>query len=100
MARWLQVERWDALIGSGDLQTTSPFLYTVCLLHGGRLSKSSIDSSTLEVLYEAARSMMGETLLASPLPLASIHGLVFMSIWGTAPKVSKTVVAELVNPNR
>ena len=77
------------MIGGGDVQTSSPFLYAVCLLHGGRLSRSSVDRSTLEVLYEAARSMMGETLLASPLPLASIHGLVFMSLWGTAPKVSK-----------
>ncbi|OBR05072.1 C6 zinc finger domain protein [Colletotrichum higginsianum IMI 349063] len=67
-----------------DLRHASPFLHDVCCLHAMRFSEHS--SSVLHRrVFEHVRLQMGQLMVASPLPLEELMGILIMSLWASAP---------------
>ncbi|KAK2013956.1 hypothetical protein LZ32DRAFT_529363 [Colletotrichum eremochloae] len=67
-----------------DLRHASPFLYDVCCLHAMRFSEDC--SSVLHRrIFEHVRLQMGQLMIASPLPLEELTGILIMSLWASAP---------------
>ncbi|KZL67658.1 C6 zinc finger domain protein [Colletotrichum tofieldiae] len=67
-----------------DLRHASPFLHDVCCLHAMRFSEHS--SSVLHRrVFEHVRLQMGQLMIASPLPLEELMGILIMSLWASAP---------------
>ncbi|KAK1975503.1 hypothetical protein LZ30DRAFT_605498 [Colletotrichum cereale] len=74
----------DLAPGSRDLRHASPFLYNVCCLHAMRFWEES--SSMLHWrVFEHVRLQMGQLMIASPLPLEELMGILIMSLWASAP---------------
>ncbi|KZL75071.1 c6 zinc finger domain protein, partial [Colletotrichum incanum] len=69
-----------------DLRHASPFLHDVCCLHAMRFSEYS--SSVLHRrVFEHVRLQMGQLMIASPLPLEELMGVLIMSLWASAPSL-------------
>ncbi|KAK2000779.1 hypothetical protein LX36DRAFT_399844 [Colletotrichum falcatum] len=67
-----------------DLRHASPFLYDVCCLHAMRFSEDS-SSALHRRIFEHVRLQMGQLMIASPLPLEELMGILIMSLWASAP---------------
>ncbi|RKU46345.1 hypothetical protein DL546_008695 [Coniochaeta pulveracea] len=78
----------------GDLTTTpsirqaSPLLYAVCCLQALRFFKdtNAVDPNDHRQLYEEVRRMLGQVVLASPLPVEELYAILIMCIYEAAPK--------------
>lgn len=69
-----------------DLRHASPFLHDACCLHAMRFSEHS--SSVLHRrVFEHVRLQMGQLMIASPLPLEELTGILIMALWASAPSV-------------
>ncbi|KAK7449409.1 hypothetical protein Landi51_05833 [Colletotrichum acutatum] len=67
-----------------DLRHASPFLHDACCLHAMRFSEHS--SSVLHRrVFEHVRLQMGQLMIASPLPLEELTGIMIMALWASAP---------------
>ncbi|KDN64875.1 hypothetical protein CSUB01_02365 [Colletotrichum sublineola] len=78
-----------------DLRHASPFLYDVCCLHAMRFSEDC--SSVLHRrIFEHVRLQMGQLMIASPLPLEELTGILIMSLWASAPSVRTRIYRQLV----
>lgn len=82
----------QSIIGSRSgsvLRAASPLLYGVCCLQGLRFYKTHevIDTETRRELYEEVRDMLGQVVLASPLPLEELYAMLIMCTFEAAPKV-------------
>ncbi|KAJ0166687.1 Transcriptional activator of proteases prtT [Colletotrichum tanaceti] len=67
-----------------DLRHASPFLHDVCCLHAMRFSEHS-SSVLYRRVFEHVRLQMGQLMVASPLPLEELMGILIMSLWASAP---------------
>ncbi|KAK1838926.1 C6 zinc finger domain protein [Colletotrichum chrysophilum] len=67
-----------------DLRHASPFLHDACCLHAMRFSEHS--SSVLHRrVFEHVRLQLGQLMIASPLPLEELMGILIMSLWACSP---------------
>ncbi|TDZ21889.1 Transcriptional activator of proteases prtT [Colletotrichum orbiculare MAFF 240422] len=67
-----------------DLRHASPFLHDACCLHAMRFSEHS--SSVLHRrVFEHVRLQLGQLMVASPLPLEELMGILIMSLWACSP---------------
>ncbi|EFQ28787.1 uncharacterized protein GLRG_03931 [Colletotrichum graminicola M1.001] len=79
-----------------DLRHASPFLHDVCCLHAMRFSEHS--SSVLHRrIFEHVRLQMGQLMIASPLPLEELMGILIMSLWASAPSGPEYIDSWLVS---
>ncbi|OHW90515.1 hypothetical protein CSPAE12_10887 [Colletotrichum incanum] len=79
-----------------DLRHASPFLHDVCCLHAMRFSEYS--SSVLHRrVFEHVRLQMGQLMIASPLPLEELMGVLIMSLWASAPSGPEYIDSWLVS---
>ncbi|TIC93732.1 Transcriptional activator of proteases prtT [Colletotrichum higginsianum] len=79
-----------------DLRHASPFLHDVCCLHAMRFSEHS--SSVLHRrVFEHVRLQMGQLMVASPLPLEELMGILIMSLWASAPSGPEYIDSWLVS---
>lgn len=84
----LFVSSENHLASQGPLRQCSPFLHSVCCLHEMRYNQSSRDESvTLRLVYEHVRQMLGQVMLASPLRVEEITGVLVMAMFATSPSV-------------
>lgn len=83
---------------SKNLRRTSPFLHAVCCLHGMPYGPEGWpDVSVRRQVYQQVRSMLGQALLASPLPLDEINAILLMSVYSNqSPVLVSVVVAVFV----
>ncbi|OIW28172.1 hypothetical protein CONLIGDRAFT_634496 [Coniochaeta ligniaria NRRL 30616] len=79
---------------SKELRKASPFLHAVCCLHGMPYGPEDWPAvSTRSDVYQQVRSMLGQALLASPLPLDEINAILLMSVYSNqSPVVSDSPV--------
>ncbi|KAK1638290.1 hypothetical protein BDP81DRAFT_316379 [Colletotrichum phormii] len=79
-----------------DLRHASPFLHDACCLHAMRFSKHS--SSVLHRrVFEHVRLQMGQLMIASPLPLEELTGIMIMALWASAPSGPEYIDSWLVS---
>ncbi|KAJ0327871.1 hypothetical protein COL5a_005457 [Colletotrichum fioriniae] len=73
-----------------DLRHASPFLHDACCLHAMRFSEHS--SSVLHRrVFEHVRLQMGQLMIASPLPLEELTGILIMALWASAPSAMLSI---------
>lgn len=73
---------------SKELRKASPFLHAVCCLHG--MPYGSQDWPPVNVqrqVYQQVRLMLGQALMASPLPLDEINAILLMSVYSNGSPV-------------
>jgi hypothetical protein len=78
-----------------QLRHRSPLLFAVCALHGLRFShqhSTLLNSPTHRQLYEEVRDMLGQAVLASPLPLDELSAILIMSTFEAAPRVPHSIL--------
>ncbi|KAK2038954.1 hypothetical protein LZ31DRAFT_106838 [Colletotrichum somersetense] len=81
---------------SMGLRHASPFLYNVCCLHAMRFCEDR--SSVLHRrIFERVRLQMGQLMIASPLPLEELMGILIMSLWASAPSGPEYIDSWLVS---
>ncbi|KXH38306.1 hypothetical protein CNYM01_09116 [Colletotrichum nymphaeae SA-01] len=79
-----------------DLRHASPFLHDACCLHAMRFSEHS--SSVLHRrVFEHVRLQMGKLMIASPLPLEELTGIMIMALWASAPSGPEYIDSWLVS---
>ncbi|UQC86868.1 uncharacterized protein CLUP02_12370 [Colletotrichum lupini] len=79
-----------------DLRHASPFLHDACCLHAMRFSEHS--SSVLHRrVFEHVRLQMGQLMIASPLPLEELTGIMIMALWASAPSGPEYIDSWLVS---
>ncbi|WYZ42880.1 hypothetical protein EsH8_VI_000579 [Colletotrichum jinshuiense] len=79
-----------------DLRHASPFLHDVCCLHAMRFTEHS--SSVLHRrVFEHVRLQMGQLMIASPLPLEELMGILIMSLWASAPSGPEYIDSWLIS---
>lgn len=97
MPRFIRQSRHTLLVndetdlGSGrNIRQASPFLHAACCLNGFKgLQNAPADIlSVHRLVYENARSMLGEIMVASPLPLEEITGILIFALYSASPSVS------------
>ncbi|KAF6839944.1 C6 zinc finger domain protein [Colletotrichum plurivorum] len=67
-----------------SLRHASPFLHDACCLHAMRFSEHSSSELHREV-FEHVRKQLGQMMIASPLPLEELMGILIMSLWACSP---------------
>nr|XP_036583460.1 C6 zinc finger domain protein [Colletotrichum truncatum]KAF6792503.1 C6 zinc finger domain protein [Colletotrichum truncatum] len=67
-----------------DLRHASPFLHDACCLHAMRFSEHS-SSGLHRRVFEHVRLQLGQLMIASPLPLEELMGILIMSLWASSP---------------
>ncbi|OLN95893.1 Transcriptional activator of proteases prtT 3 [Colletotrichum chlorophyti] len=67
-----------------DLRLASPFLHDACCLHAMRFSEHS-SSGLHRRVFEHVRLQLGQLMIASPLPLEELTGILIMSLWASSP---------------
>ncbi|KAB5584995.1 hypothetical protein GE09DRAFT_1068991 [Coniochaeta sp. 2T2.1] len=73
---------------SKSLRTASPFLHAVCCLHGMPYGSADWPAPQIQrQVYSQVRAMLGQALLASPLPLDEINGILLMSVYSNQSPV-------------
>ncbi|KAB5578107.1 hypothetical protein GE09DRAFT_1088523 [Coniochaeta sp. 2T2.1] len=73
---------------SKSLRTASPFLHAVCCLHGMPYGNADWPAPQIQrQVYSQVRAMLGQALLASPLPLDEINGILLMSVYSNQSPV-------------
>ncbi|KAK2065373.1 hypothetical protein LY76DRAFT_499771 [Colletotrichum caudatum] len=81
---------------SMGLRHASPFLFNVCCLHAMRFWEDR--SSVLHRrIFERVRLQMGQLMIASPLPLEELMGILIMSLWASAPSGPEYIDSWLVS---
>ncbi|KAH9236040.1 hypothetical protein K456DRAFT_34677 [Colletotrichum gloeosporioides 23] len=79
-----------------DLRHASPFLHDACCLHAMRFSEHS--SSVLHRrVFEHVRLQLGQLMIASPLPLEELMGVLIMSLWACSPSSPEYVDSWLLS---
>lgn len=85
-----------------SVRHSSPLLYAVCCLNGLRFcdQPNLINTSDHRQLYEEVRDMLGQVVLASPLPIEELYALLIMSTFEAAPRACLHVLISgtLANP--
>jgi len=67
---------------SRKLRRASPFLHAVCCLHGMPFGPEDWPvAGVRKQVYDQVRSMLGQALIASPLPLDELNAILVMSIY-------------------
>lgn len=91
----IQIEQHVDLTNELSLRQSSPLLHSVCCLNGLRFCKQPglVDSRVHRQLYEEVRDMLGQIVLASPLPLEELYALLIMSTFEAAPRVCLHVIS-------
>ncbi|RSL43454.1 hypothetical protein CEP51_016359, partial [Fusarium floridanum] len=74
-------------LAASDMRVTSPFLHSVCCLLGLRWTRHMIDDDSIlhREVYEIVRRMLGDLMLATPLPLGELSGILVMSLFASSP---------------
>ncbi len=85
----LQIKQDEDMTTETPVRQSSPLLYAVCCLNGLRFcdQPNLINTSHHRQLYEAVRDMLGQVVLASPLPVPELYALLIMSTFEAAPRV-------------
>ncbi|KIX01628.1 uncharacterized protein Z518_09354 [Rhinocladiella mackenziei CBS 650.93] len=84
----IQIQSVADLTSAPTIRQASPLLYAVCCLHGLRLCKDPdlLNTNDHRQLYEEVREMLGQVVLASPIPLEELYALLIMSVFEAAPR--------------
>ena len=73
---------------SKELRRASPFLHAVCCLHGMPYGGDDWPPANIQrQVYQQVRMMLGQALLASPLPLDEINAILLMSVYSNQSPV-------------
>jgi hypothetical protein len=73
---------------SRELRKASPFLHAVCCLHGMPYGPEDWPPVNIRrQVYQQVRMMLGQALLASPLPLDEINAILLMSVYSNQSPV-------------
>ena len=73
---------------SKELRRASPFLHAVCCLHGMPYGGEDWPPASIQrQVYQQVRMMLGQALLASPLPLDEINAILLMSVYSNQSPV-------------
>ncbi|EXJ83324.1 hypothetical protein A1O1_06945 [Capronia coronata CBS 617.96] len=84
----IQIRSVADLTSAPNIRQASPLLYAVCCLHGLRFCKDPdlVNTSVHRQLYEEVRDMLGQVVLASPIPFEELYAVLIMSIFEAAPR--------------
>ncbi|EXJ87151.1 hypothetical protein A1O3_04110 [Capronia epimyces CBS 606.96] len=84
----IQIRSIADFTSAATIRQGSPLLYAVCCLHGLRFCKDPdlVNTAVHRQLYEEVREMLGQVVLASPVPLEELYALLIMSIFEAAPR--------------
>ncbi|OQU95796.1 hypothetical protein CLAIMM_01964 [Cladophialophora immunda] len=84
----LQITQDEDMTTGTPVRQSSPLLYAVCCLNGLRFcdQPNLINTRHHRQLYEAVRDMLGQVVLASPLPVPELYALLIMSTFEAAPR--------------
>ncbi|OBS19236.1 hypothetical protein FPOA_10960 [Fusarium poae] len=82
----LFIDSESDLVTRGTLIQTSPFLHAVCCTHEMRYThRHQPDALKHRQVYEHVRAMLGQVMLASPLHLEEITGVLISSLFAGSP---------------
>ncbi|KAL6923769.1 hypothetical protein FSHL1_001018 [Fusarium sambucinum] len=82
----LFIDSESDLVTRGNLIQTSPFLHAVCCTHEMRYThRNQPDGLKHRQVYEHVRTMLGQVMLASPLHLEEITGVLISSLFAGSP---------------
>ncbi|WXC63697.1 hypothetical protein SNK03_009511 [Fusarium graminearum] len=82
----LFIDSESDLVTRGTLIQTSPFLHAVCCTHEMRYTyRNQPDALKHRQVYEHVRTMLGQVMLASPLHLEEITGVLISSLFSGSP---------------
>ncbi|KAH8665429.1 hypothetical protein BGZ61DRAFT_462270 [Ilyonectria robusta] len=82
----LLIDSEGDLSSTGNLRNDSPFLFSVCCLLEMRQSPlAEGDPVKHRLVYEHVRQMLGQVMLASPLRIEEITGILIMAIFAFSP---------------
>ncbi|KAI0004395.1 hypothetical protein F4779DRAFT_74157 [Xylariaceae sp. FL0662B] len=84
----IQVKSVSDLTQAASIRQTSPLLYAVCCLQALRFYRNSdlVNPNDHRRLYEEVRQMLGQVVLASPIPVEELYALLIMCTFEAAPK--------------
>ncbi|KAK5457218.1 hypothetical protein LTS15_004999 [Exophiala xenobiotica] len=84
----IQIKQNEDMTSEQSVRRSSPLLYAVCCLNGLRFcdQPNLINTSDHRQLYEEVRDMLGQVVLASPLPVEEVYALLIMSTFEAAPR--------------
>ncbi|KAK5240455.1 hypothetical protein LTR40_013817, partial [Exophiala xenobiotica] len=84
----IQIKQNEDITSEQSVRRSSPLLYAVCCLNGLRFcdQPNLINTSDHRQLYEEVRDMLGQVVLASPLPVEELYALLIMSTFEAAPR--------------
>ncbi|KIW50201.1 hypothetical protein, variant [Exophiala xenobiotica] len=84
----IQIKLNEDITSEQSVRRSSPLLYAVCCLNGLRFCDQPdlINTSDHRQLYEEVRDMLGQVVLASPLPVEELYALLIMSTFEAAPR--------------
>jgi hypothetical protein len=98
----IQIKQNEDITSEQSVRRSSPLLYAVCCLNGLRFcdQPNLINTSDHRQLYEEVRDMLGQVVLASPLPVEELYALLIMSTFEAAPRVCLHILVSdaLANP--
>ncbi len=91
----IQIKLNEDITSEQSVRRSSPLLYAVCCLNGLRFCDQPdlINTSDHRQLYEEVRDMLGQVVLASPLPIEELYALLIMSTFEAAPRACLHVLS-------
>jgi hypothetical protein len=94
LGQGIQVKSVGDLTPAPSIRQASPLLYAVCCLQALRFFKDTnvVNPNDHRQLYEEVRRMLGQVVLASPLPVEELYAILIMCIYEAAPKVCSNLV--------
>lgn len=86
----IQVKTFSDLTSTSSIRQASPLLYAVCCLQAIRFFKDTdlVTTDDHRQLYEEVRRMLGQVILASPIPIEELYAMLVMCTFEAAPRVS------------
>ncbi|KAH8897303.1 hypothetical protein GQ53DRAFT_803321 [Thozetella sp. PMI_491] len=84
----LQIKGVDDLTSAASIREASPLLFSVCCLQALRFFKDDelVTPDEHRQLYEEVRKILGQIVLASPLPLEELYAILIMCTFEAAPR--------------
>lgn len=67
------------------IRQTSPLLFASCVLAGLHINPSLHGSNVHQALYHHVSSLLGKSMLVSPLSLEAIQAMFIFSMWNLVP---------------